>query len=190
MRKPDLALSLGPRTSVENLMSWVEVWPHLPGKHLQACKADTMIPVMSPSNHSQRTCRPNSGYTLKFQEITPSVGTSGTGWNMCPCTWKANALLRCREQCRGKGRTGRVAVALWLQMLWRVFWRMVWASGYFEGRGSSVSSQILVINFVFKFCLTGLFNIYFEKSTVRMAAAGHAGCSADTMKAATSSSVC
>lgn len=66
MRKLDLALSLEPGTSVENLMSQVEAWPHPPGKHLQARKADAMIPVMSPSNHSQRTCHPNRGYTLKF----------------------------------------------------------------------------------------------------------------------------
>lgn len=91
MRKLDLALSLEPWTSAENLMSQVEVWPHLPGKHLQACKGDTMIPTVSPSNLSQGTCHPNRGYTLKFQEITPTVGMPSTGWNLCPCMWKANA---------------------------------------------------------------------------------------------------
>lgn len=118
MRKLDLALSLEPGTSVENLMSQVEVWPHLPGKHLQARKADTMIPVMSPSNHSQRICHPNRGYTLKFWEITPTVGTSGPG-KTCPCVWKANRLLGCREQhAQVKGWIRRVIVALCLQIVW------------------------------------------------------------------------
>lgn len=135
MRKSDLALSLEPGTSVGNLMSQVEVWPHLPGKHLQACKADTMIPVMSPSNHSQGICHPNRGYTLKFWEITPTVGTSGTG-KTCPCVWEANGLLSCRElHAQMKGWIRRMMVALCLQTLWHnghvleddlglgIFWR-------------------------------------------------------------------
>lgn len=150
MRKLDLTLSLEPWTSVENLMSQVEVWPHLPGKHLQARKADTMIPVMSPSNHSQGICHPNRGYTLKFWEITPTVSTSGSG-ETCPCVWKANSLLRCRQQhAQMKGWIRMVIVALCRYCgTVGMFWRTGWACEYFEERGSSISGWTLVINFVF-----------------------------------------
>jgi len=109
---------------------------------------------------------------------------------MCPCTCKANALLRCREQhAQAKGRTRRVELALWLQAPWHnerllkdaLGWWMLWAGGYFEERGASICSQILVINFVFLFCLiVGVFSIYFEKSMARTAAVHCSGCSAAT----------
>lgn len=121
MRKLDLVLSLRPWTSVENLMSQEEVWPHLPGKHLQACKADTTIPIMSPSNHNRGTCHPNRGYTLKFQEITPTVGTSVTGWNVSAyekskCISEVQSTAFSGERLDWKGDGGTLltkAVAQW-----------------------------------------------------------------------------
>lgn len=148
MRKLDLALSLEPWTSAENLMSQVEVWPHLPGKHLQACKGDTMIPTVSPSNLSQGTCHPNRGYTLKFQEITPTVGMPSTGWNPCPCTWKANAYCG-TENGIHRWKT-RIKRQRWPSVCrcggtMTVLGRMFWAHGYFKERGTLVPARYLCL---------------------------------------------